>query len=439
MSREQAVQRFAEAQRRARTPGSAVLAKFMEKRSILENPNYSLDDPGIMDALYMDAGSMPAIQPQRAVQTSAVYACVRILAESVATIPVHVYRKLDGRNVEKADDMPQYALLHDEPNEYQSSYTFREQLQAIASLWGNGYAEIQRNLRTGEVIAIHPLPAGQVHSELVRTKTSVKKVHRVGGTILDDADVLHIPALGWDGVSGISPIALHRATIGMTLSAEEFGANFYKNGTRLSGVLEHPSNLTKEAADRMRESWSAVYAGKANAGKVAVLEEGMKFNPLTMPLADAEYLATRKFQVNDIARIYNIPPHMIGDLEKATFSNIEQQSIDFVQRTLMPWLTRWEQELNRKLFSQSQKGKYFVKFNVAALMRGDIKSRYAAYAVGRQWGWLCADDIRESEDMNMIKGGDIYLTPLNMVPADQAKSQDPDGASDDTKDPGADE
>lgn len=419
-NRAQALQRFAEAQTRARVPGSRILTDWMsERRASAENPRYSLDDPAVMDALWMDAGSMPPVRPQRAVQTSAVYACVRILAETIAAMPRHVYRKTDARNVEKADNLPLYGLLHDEPNSYQTAYTFFEQMQSICVLWGNAYAEIQRDVMTGNVIALHPLPAGQVQPEMIRTANSIRKVYRLGEITLEDRDVLHIPALGWNGLAGVSPIALHRATLTMTLNSEEFGANFYKNGTRLSGVLEHPGKVSAEAASRLRDSWQATYGGKANAGKVAVLEEGLKFSAMSMPLADAQFLETRKFQVNDIARIFRIPPHMIGDLEKATFSNIEQQSIEFVQHTMIPWIVRWEQEINRKLFTPAQRKKHFAKFNVAALMRGDTKSRFDAYAVARNWGWMSANDVRNVEDMNDIEGGDVYLSPLNMVPADQ--------------------
>lgn len=418
--------RFARAQALSAEPGSRVLSQWLaERRASPENPRYSLDDPAVMDAFWMDAGSMPPVQPQRAIQTSAVYACVRILAETIATLPLHLYRTGADGKVEKADSQPEYALLHDEPNGYQSSYTWREQAMFQAALWGNAYSEIQRDQRTGRVIGLYPLPAWEVQPDLVITNGLPRKVYRVAGEVLEDCDVLHIAAPGWNGVAGISPIALHRASVTMTLNAEEFGANFFKNGTRLSGVLEHPGKVSAEAAARLRESWQQVYAGKANAGKVAVLEEGMKFSATTMPLADAQYLETRRFQVSDIARIFRIPPHMIGDLDRATFSNIEQQGIEFVQNTMRPWIARWEQEINRKLFAHSSllKGRYFGRFNVAALLRGDLSSRFSAYAIGRQWGWLSANDVRELEDLNPIEGGDVYLSPLNMVSTDQLKKQ----------------
>lgn len=399
-----------------RAPSSAP-----EQRISPENPRYSLDDPSIMDALWMDAGSMPPVRPQRAVQTPAVYACTRILAESIAQLPLHLYQSTaDGPK--KADNLDEFYILHDEPNSYQTSYTWREQGEFQAALWGNAYSEIQRDTKTGRPMAFYPIPAWEVEPRLDTSRgTEPRKLYRINGMDYADTDIFHVMAPGWNGLAGISPIALMRASVTMSLNSDEFGANFFKNGTRLSGVLEHPGNLSAEAAGRLRSSWQDTYAGKANAGKVAVLEEGMKFNALTMPLADAQFIEQRKFQVTDIARIFRIPPHMVGDLERATFSNIEQQSIQFVQHTMMPWLARWEQELTRKLFAYSptRKARYYAKFNLASLLRGDLKSRFDAYAVGRQWGWLSANDCREMEDLPPVAGGDTYLSPMNMVPANR--------------------
>lgn len=393
-----------------------------ERRMSPENPRYSLDDPGLMDALMMDSGAQPPVRPQRAIQTSAVYACVTLIAETLASLPLHLYRINAQGETELADGVGEYAMLHDEPNSYQTSQTWREQKQMQAALWGNCYSEIQRDAMTGRVIGLYPLPSWECHPELVSEGGRIRKIYRIAGEVFEDADILHIPGPGYNGVAGLSPIALHRSTVNLSLSADEFGSSFFKNGTRLSGVLEHPGKVNADAAQRLRESWQNVYAGKANAGKVAVLEEGMKFTPLSMPLADAQYIETRRFQIGEIARIFRVPPHMIGDLERATFSNIEQQNIEFVQHTMLPWVTRWEQELNRKLFAHSPvlKGRYFVRFNLAGLLRGDLKSRYDAYAVGRQWGWLSANDVREAENMNRVPGGDTYLSPLNMVPAERA-------------------
>jgi HK97 family phage portal protein len=395
-----------------------------EQRGMLENPRYSLDDPGVMDALWYDAGTLPPVRPQRAIQTSAVFACVRILAETLATLPCHLYKKINDRDVTRADNHPLYGVLHDEPNSYQSAFQFFQASMSQLALWGNFYAEIQRDSTTGQVIGIYPLPAWEVQPALIRTGNSIRKVYNVAGEVLEDADVLHIPALGWDGVKGISPIALHRATITMSLNAEEFGANFFKNGTRLSGVLQHPGKISAEASARLRESWQQSYAGKANSGKVALLEEGMIFNALSMPLADAQFIEQRKFQIDDIARIFRIPPHMVGSMASSTNNNIEQQALEFVKHTMLPWIKRWEQEINRKLIPSTQRRKYFVKFNVDDLLRGDFTSRVQGYASARQWGWMSANDVREKEDMNMIEGGDVYLSPSNMMPADKLDQEE---------------
>lgn len=402
---------------------------FWERRASVEDPRYSLDDPGLMDAVFIDNQSTAPIRPQRAIQTSAVYACVRVLSETVSTLPLVLYRSTKVGS-EKATSHPLYDLLHFEPNSYQNSVQFFEQAMAHAVLWGNFYAEIQRDVRTGRVIGLYPLNPWQVTPRLVSDGFTMRKVYDVAGKQLSDEEIFHFPALGWDGVKGVSPIALHRSTLHMTLNAEEFGANFFKNGTRISGVLKHPGNLSKDAATRLRESWQKTYGGKGNAGKVAVLEEGMDFTALTMPLADAQFIEQRKFQVNDICRIFRVPPHMVGDLDRATFSNIEQQGIEFVQYTLMPWLVRFEQEVRRKLIPKNERETISAKFDVDSLQRGDFNNRVKGYASARQWGWMSANEIRSKENMNQIDGGDTYLSPVNMQDsavldaADQDESQD---------------
>lgn len=378
-----------------------------EKRGV-EDPKYPLTGSAMLDAMGM---SDTSVTPSSAMGVSAVYACVRVIAESLAALPLHVYQR-NGATVEKATGHPAYRLLHSQPNNYQTSFQFREVGQSQAALWGNFYAEIIRN-GAGIPISLHPLSSSSVTPRFSVVDGERVKTYHVGSVTLRDDQVLHIPALGWDGISGISPISLQRRSIGQAISADEFGEKFYQNGTRLSGVLEHPGKLSEDVQARLKLSWSNVYSGAANAGKVALLEEGMKFNPLMMPLSDAQYIETRKFQVTEIARIFRVPPHMIADLEKATFSNIEQQSLDFVTHSLMPWIVRWEQEINRKLLS----GDYFAKFNVAGLLRGDIKSRYEAYNQGRTGGWLSVNDIREFEDLNPIENGDIYLQQMNMIEA----------------------
>ncbi len=245
-------------------------------------------------------------------------------------------------------------------------------------------------------------------------RVSVKLMHMVR---LSPYDVLHIPGLGFDGLVGYSPIAMAKNAIGLAIAAEEYGSKFYANGATPSGILEYPG--TVKEPDKVRESWNAGFGGSSNAHKIAVLEEGMKYTPISISPNEAQFLETRKFQINEIARIFRVPPHMVGDLEKSSFSNIEQQSLEFVKYTLEPWLVRWEQAMQRSLIPQDDKSEYFIKFNVDGLLRGDYQSRMQGYATARQNGWMSANDIRELENLDRIPaedGGDLYLINGNMIP-----------------------
>ena len=361
------------------------------------------------------SSSGKAVNEKTALQTTAVYACVRILAETIASLPFHTYRyTLNGK--EKAIEHPIYYLLHSEPNPEMTSFVFRETLMSHLLLWGNAYAQIIRDGR-GQVLGLYPLLPNKVIVNRNQHGELVYQYEKDGQTyFLRSYEVLHIPGLGFDGLIGYSPIAMAKNAIGMAIATEEYGAKFFANGANPGGVLEHPG-VVKDPA-RIRESWNAVYQGSSNAHRVAVLEEGMKFQSIGIPPEQAQFLETRKFQLNEIARIFRIPPHMIGDLEKSSFSNIEQQSLEFVMYTLDPWVVRWEQAIQRALFTENEKRQYFVKFNVDGLLRGDYQSRMNGYAVGRQNGWLSANDIRELENLNRIPedlGGDLYLINGNMT------------------------
>ena len=361
------------------------------------------------------SSSGKAVNEKTALQTTAVYACVRILAETIASLPFHTYRyTLNGK--EKAIEHPIYYLLHSEPNPEMTSFVFRETLMSHLLLWGNAYAQIIRDGR-GRVLGLYPLLPNKVIVNRNQHGELVYQYEKEGQTyFLRSYEVLHIPGLGFDGIIGYSPIAMAKNAVGMAIATEEYGAKFFANGANPGGVLEHPG-VVKDPA-RIRESWNAVYQGSSNAHRVAVLEEGMKFQSIGIPPEQAQFLETRKFQINEIARIFRIPPHMIGDLEKSSFSNIEQQSLEFVMYTLDPWVVRWEQAIQRALFTEKEKRQYFVKFNVDGLLRGDYQSRMNGYAVGRQNGWLSANDIRELENLNRIPedlGGDLYLIHGNMT------------------------
>ena len=359
------------------------------------------------------------VNERTAMQTTAVYACVRILAEAVASLPLHVYEYQDDGGKKLVHDHPLYYLLHDEPNPEMTSFVFRETLMSHLLIWGNAYAQIIRD-GAGRVLGLYPLlpdkmevqrdDKGNIYYVYSRNSDENPMFKEYGNIKLKAEDVFHIPGLGFDGLIGYSPIAMAQNAVGMTRACEEYGASFFANGANPGGVLEHPGVLKDPS--KVRESWNSVYRGVSNAHKIAVLEEGMKYQQIGIPPEEAQFLETRKFQINEIARLYRIPPHMVGDLDKSSFSNIEQQSLEFVKYTLDPWVIRWEQSLQRSLLLPGEKGKYFIKLNVDGLLRGDYQSRMNGYAVGRQNGWFSANDIREMENMNPIpdeEGGNLYL------------------------------
>ena len=375
------------------------------------------------------------VTERSAMQMTAVYCCVRILSEAVASLPLQFYRYTDDGGKEKAVDHPLYFLLHDEPNPEMTSFIFRETLMTHLLLWGNAYSQIIRNGK-GEVVALYPLMPDRMkvdrdeHGRLYYEYTVYdaddaegrKGTNKVGRTVrLQPHDVLHIPGLGFDGLVGYSSIAMAKNAIGLAIATEEYGSKFFANGAAPSGVLEHPGTIKDPS--KVRESWQATFGGSGNANKIAVLEEGMKYTPISISPEQAQFLETRKFQIDEIARIFRVPPHMIGDLEKSSFNNIEQQSLEFVKYTLDPWVSRWEQAMVRALLTPDEKKKYFFKFNVDGLLRGDYQSRMNGYATARQNGWMSANDIRELENLDRIpaeQGGDLYLINGNMTKLEDA-------------------
>lgn len=395
-----------------------------------DHPKIDNRTVGSSYSFYMGGSSAGKnVNERSAMQMTAVYSCVRILAEAVAGLPLHLYRYKEDGGKERAIDNNLYHLLHDEPNKEMSSFIFRETLMTHLLLWGNAYAQIIRNGK-GEVVALYPLMPNKMqvdrdeNGELyyIYTRSSDEAKTMDGVTVyLTPRDVLHIPGLGFDGLVGYSPIAMAKNAIGLAIATEEYGAKFFANGAAPSGVLEHPGTIKDPS--RLRENWNSTFGGSANSGKVAVLEEGMKYTPISISPEQAQFLETRKFQIDEIARIFRVPPHMVGDLEKSSFSNIEQQSLEFVKYTLDPWVIRWEQSLSRALLNEDEKRKYFFKFNLEGLLRGDYESRMSGYAVARQNGWMSANDIRELENMDKISaedGGDLYLINGNMLPLNKA-------------------
>jgi HK97 family phage portal protein len=411
------------------------MAFIKQLRSSLENGNTPLTFPSEWLLDYFNGGRTSAgirVSEHTALQIPAVYACVRIISESVAALPLRIFEKV-GKGREEATELPLYEILRYSPNPHMTAFSFIETLQGHLCLWGNAYGEIQRD-KANRVVAIwprHPYktkPYRTADGELwyVTTDGMVSG----GQRFIHYMDMLHLTGLSQDGLVGMSPIQQARQAMGLALAAEKYGAQFFGNGSRPGGILTHPKTLKDEAAKKLKESWQQAQGGD-NAHSVAVLEEGIQWTAIGMSAKDSQFLETRKFQKAEIASIFRVPPHMLADLERSTHSNIEQQSLEFVIYTLMPWLVRWEQEIKRKLLPAGKPhgtatmGRnaakiYFPEFAINALIKGDFKTRYDGYAIARQWGWMSANDVREQESMNPIEGGagDIYLVPMNMVDAD---------------------
>lgn len=365
------------------------------------------------------ADSGENVDEKSAMQIATVYACVRLLAETVAGLPLHLYRMPDGSGSakERATDHPLYKLLYRQPNPEMTSFSFRETMMTHLLLWGNAYAQIIRDGKNG-ILALYPLFPDNVevdrdeHGEIYYIYHAY--TDEVPGQQNKDVffrydEVFHVPGLGFNGLVGFSPIAMMKNSLGTTLAVEKYGSAFFRNGAQPSGVLEHPGVLKNP--EKIRENWSDVYGGANNAHKVAVLEEGMSYKAISLPPEDSQFLSTRQFGVNEICRIFRVPPHMVQDLEHATFSNIEHQSIDFVVHTLTPWLVRFEQAIIKDLLLDEEQDTYFPKFNVDGLLRGDYQSRMQGYATGISNGFLSPNDIRRLENMDLIpaeKGGDDY-------------------------------
>jgi len=364
-------------------------------------------------------GSTPAgkmVNETTAMQTSTVYACVRILAEAVASLPLHVYqRQPDGGKVIDHDH-PLYRLLHDEPNDEMTSFVFRETLMSHLLIWGNAYAQIVRDGR-GYPIALYPLLPNRMTVDRANNGRLIYKYKSDRDVIqFNRENVLHIPGLGFDGLVGYSPIAMAKNAVGMSIATEEYGSRFFANGATPGGILEHPGTI--KDIKRVKESWEAGYQGVDNAHKMAILEEGMKFHQISIPPEQAQFLETRKYQIGEIARIFRVPPHMVGDLDKSSFSNIEQQSLEFVKYTLDPWVVRWEMSLQQSLLMPGEKTTVCIKFNVDGLLRGDFQTRMAGYSTGIQNGFLSINDVRASEDLNLLsdeEGGNLHFVNGNMV------------------------
>lgn len=400
------------------------LSTVLHRLGMNASATQTLDQPGwltrVINGQSTHAGTH--VSETTALTLPTVYAAVGIIADAVAQLPLSVYqRSPEGRHMLR--DHPVHHLLHDAPNEHMTAFTYRNTKQHHVLLWGNGYSEIERT-RGGAVAGLWPLlpdrtyPSKDPDGTLYYQTSVAGRAHRLAHT-----DVLHIPALGFDGYIGYSPIALARQALGLALATEEFGAKFFGQGSRGSAVLKHPGKLSDPAHQRLKESFSDAYEGLENAHRVRILEEGMDFVQTSIPPEEAQFLQTREFQIAEIARMFRVPLWMLQSHTKDTSwgSGIEQMGIGFLLYTLTPWLVRIEQECNRKLFSPKERAAgLYVKFNTAALMRGDARTRseYLSKAVGRPW--MSVDEARRLEELNDMGIDDIALpTSLSPTPPSQ--------------------
>ena len=365
------------------------------------------------------ANSGERVDEKSAMQIATVYACVRLLAESVAQLPLHLYRYTDdGIGKEMAAEHPLYPLIHRQPNPEMSSFTWRETMMTHLLLWGNSFNQVIRDGKNG-ILGLYPLLPENVevdrddHGELYYVYHAY--TDEAPGEMNKDIyfrrdEILHIPGLGFNGLVGFSPIAMMKNALGTNLAVEKYGSAFFKNGAQPSGVLEHPGVL--KDPEKIRRNWSAVYGGANNAHQVALLEEGMSYKPISLPPEDSQFLSTRQFGVEEICRIFRVPPHMVQDLQRATFNNIEHMGIEFVMHTLMPWLVRIEQAMIKDLLVEEEQNELFPKFNVDGLMRGDYKSRMEGYAIAINNGIMSVNDVRRLENLDPLdedEGGDFHI------------------------------
>lgn len=357
-----------------------------------------------------------AISPESAVRYTTVLACVRVLSESVASLPCILYKRRSDGGKDRATEHPLYAVLHDRSNAWNTAYEYFEGQMTNLAMRGNGYALPEWNSRK-QCIGLVPLNPDPVTVDQARDWTPIYKVTLPDNsrTTLTAKQIHHVRGPLPVRYVGRSIISLARDAIGLGLAAEKFGSHLYKNGVKPSGVLKHPKTLGPEATETLRQQFQDKYGGLSNSSKPLILEEAMEWVALSINPDDAQFLETRKFQRSEIAGIFRVPAHMIGDLERSTNNNIEHQSLEFVMHTLRPWLKRIEQAINRDLLSDAERGEYFAEFLIDDLLRGDIKTRYAAYAVAIQNKIMNANEVRAIENRNPREGGDVYENPAIQV------------------------
>ncbi len=366
------------------------------------------------------------VDEDRALRYVAVWSCVQVISESIAALPWHVFERQpdDSRKqIESAVDR----LLSKVPNPEMTPFTFIELMLGWLLTWGNAYAEIARD-RAGRPIALWPVPPNRVGPKRDTDGALVYRVtQNLGPPVFIPArDMLHFKGMGFDGLVGYSPIQYAANAIGLGLATETYGSAFFGNGAQPGGILEYPAELDDKDYANFKASWEQEHRGPHKANAVTILENGMTWKSVGFPNDAAQFLQTRKLQLEELARFYRVPAHKVGIMDRATFSNIEQQSIEFVTDTLVPWMVRMEQEVNAKLLTSENQIRRFSKFNANALLRGDTKMRFESYGKARQWGWLSVNDIRKLEDMSPIDGGDQYIVPVNMTTPEKLEEPTPE-------------
>ena len=356
-----------------------------------------------------DSISRPVISEESSLAISAVWACVRLLSETVGTLPIHLYKRTDNGR-ERANGHPCHGILL-RPNSYACKFTLLQHLMISTTLWGNGYARIYRDLkfRPIRLQLLHPTEAEPI---LTADDQLYYRLHT--GELLPCYDIIHLRGISTNGYSGKSPIAVHRDNLSLSISAQKYGEKFFNQGGNMSGIFKYPNTLKQEAYQRLKKDLIQQSTGLHNAHTPLLLEGGMTYERISIPPEDAQFIATRKFQKTEIATIYGVPPHMIADLERATNNNIEHQGMEFVQHCLMPYIVKLEEEFNRKLLRDDEYEDYYFKFNVDAIMRGDAKARSEYYKNLYMVSALNANEIRSLEDMNTYDGGDEYFVQVNM-------------------------
>lgn len=386
------------------------LFKFFKRKQ----NSISHQEPADYTGFSFDTYTGRRVSPAMAMKLTAVFGCVRVLSESVGMLPCFLYQSTDSGRV-KAPKEKLYSLLYTAPNDYMTPQEFWEYLIASLCLRGNFYAYKVKAL--GEIVELLPLLPDNVQPKLDENWNPVYQVTFPDGSrdVLSQDEIWHVRTFTMDSLVGLSPISYARQTIGLGLATEEHGARLFSNGAVSSGVLQTDQALTDEAYKRLKENFQEQHQGLSNAHKPMILEMGLKWNQISMSAEDAQFLETRKFQLEEICRIFRVPLHMLQNTDRATFSNIENLGMGFVNYSLVPYLTRIEQRINTGLVSKEKRGQFYAKFNVGALLRGDMKSRYESYATGINWGILSPNECRDLEERNPREGGDVYLTPMNMT------------------------